>query len=56
MKLLLEKTDVGGYLPAPILSHFSQAALFLFPTLHQHVSLQAVSSRSPTIRGAFIIE
>lgn len=38
MKLLLKKTDVGGYLPAPIQSHFSQTALFLFLTLHQHVS------------------
>lgn len=38
MKLLLKKADVSGYLPAPIQSHFSQAALFLFLTLHQHVS------------------
>lgn len=56
MKLLLKKTDVGGYLPAPIESHFSQTALFLFLTLHQHGSLQAVSSRRASIRGAFIIE
>lgn len=38
MKLLLKKADVDGYLPAPIQIHFSQTALFLFLTLHQHIS------------------
>lgn len=39
MKLLLKKKSrCRGSLPAPIQSHFSQTALFLFLTLHQHVS------------------